>query len=123
MEIKGKVVKVLPELTGEGKNGPWIKRSFIIETESQYPKKVQISSFGDKLNVGLIKEGNDLNVSFELESREFNERWYTDVRAWKIELAGGAVNTQNTQPSTSNFVQSTPINEPNMEDGGDDLPF
>lgn len=86
MEIKGKVVKVLQKQTGEGKNGTWVKRSFIIETEGQYPKKVQISSFGDKLNVELIKEGNYLNVSIELESREYNGRWYTDVRAWKIEL-------------------------------------
>lgn len=123
MEIKGKIMKVLPELTGEGKNGPWVKRMFVIETEGQYPKKVQISTFGDKLNVALIKEGNDVNVFFELDSREFNERWYTDVRAWKIELAGGVANTQTNQSNTSNFAQPTPISEPTMEDGGDDLPF
>ena len=112
MEIKGKVVKVLPELTGEGKNGPWIKRSFIIETESQYPKKVQISSFGDKLNVGLIKEGNILNVSIELESREYNGRWYTDVRAWKIELLEQSKIEDKKEPQ---------LNTQNNDDS--DLPF
>ena len=86
MEINGKVIKVLPKQTGEGKNGTWTKRLFIIETDGQYPKKVQISAFGDKLNVGIIKEGNDLNVHFDLESREFNDKWFTDVRAFKLEL-------------------------------------
>lgn len=123
MEIKGKIVKVLPELTGEGKNGTWVKRLFIIETEGQYPKKVQISSFGDKLNVALIKEGNDVNVSIELESREFNERWYTDVRAWKIDLAGGVAQTvASSTINNDTKVPSTVIPEP-TEDGGDDLPF
>lgn len=112
MEIKGKVVKVLQKQTGEGKNGTWVKRSFIIETEGQYQKKVQISSFGDKLNVGLIKEGNILNVSIELESREYNGRWYTDVRAWKIELLEQSkiedkkepqLNTQNNDDSVLPF--------------------
>jgi len=112
MEIKGKVVKVLQKQTGEGKNGTWVKRSFIIETEGQYPKKVQISSFGDKLNVGLIKEGNILNVSIELESREYNGRWYTDVRAWKIELLEQSKIEDKKEPQ---------LNTQNNDDS--DLPF
>lgn len=112
MEIKGNVVKVLQKQTGEGKNGTWVKRSFIIETEGQYPKKVQISSFGDKLNVGLIKEGNILNVSIELESREYNGRWYTDVRAWKIELLEQSKIEDKKEPQ---------LNTQNNDDS--DLPF
>ena len=112
MEIKGKVVKVLQKQTGEGKNGTWVKRSFIIETEGQYPKKVQISSFGDKLNVELIKEGNYLNVSIELESREYNGRWYTDVRAWKIELLEQSKIEDKKEPQ---------LNTQNNDDS--DLPF
>lgn len=86
MQINGKVVKVFPPQTGEGKNGNWIKRAFVLETDGQYPKKVQISAFGDKMNVNLIKEGNELNVSFDLESREYNDKWYTDVKAFAIHL-------------------------------------
>ena len=56
MEIKGKVIEVLPELTGEGKNGTWTKRAFIIETDGQYPKKVQIGAFGDKMAIEFISK-------------------------------------------------------------------
>jgi len=88
MEIKGKVIEVLPELTGEGKNGTWTKRAFIIETDGQYPKKVQIGAFGDKMAIEFIKIGNVLSIHFDLESKEFNGRWYTEVKAFKLELLG-----------------------------------
>ena len=88
MEIKGKVIEVLPELTGEGKNGTWTKRAFIIETDGQYPKKVQIGAFGDKMAIEFIKKGYELNVHFNLESKEFNGKWYTEANAYKLEMIG-----------------------------------
>ncbi len=118
MEIKGKVLKILPELTGEGKNGTWTKRSFIIETEGQYPKLVQISAFGNKMNVDAIKFGNHLNVHFNLESREYNDRYYTEVSAYKIELIG------STQSGNMDIKQ--PVNTSNAiikSEDDDDLPF
>ena len=82
MEIRGKVIDLLDEKRGQGKNGEWKKRDFVLETTTdQYPKKVCISMWGDKIDQFALKVGEDVNVSINLESREFNGKWYTDVRA------------------------------------------
>jgi hypothetical protein len=90
MELKAKLVQSLPLQTGTGKNGEWKKQDIIVETEGQYPKKVCISVWGDKINTSQLQPGKLLNISFDVESREYNGRWYTDVKAWKIEAAGNA---------------------------------
>jgi len=98
LEIQGKLVKILAPVTGEGKNGAWTKQEFIIETYDQYPKKVCCAAWGDKVETlrrfGL---GDDLRVSINIESREYNERWFTEVRAWKLDAAAapGAAPQQN----------------------------
>ena len=121
MELKAKVVQLLPLVTGEGKNGqPWKKQEFILETDGQYPKKVCASIWGDKINMDVIKEGNIVNLSFDLESREYNNRWYTEVRGWKIELAEAG--KSNNQPNESHS-QNTVIAPPSMDNISDDLPF
>ncbi len=88
MEIKGRLIHVLAVQSGEGKNGPWKKQDFVIETDGQYPKKVCLTIWGDKFNETFLTVGNELLVSFDAESREYNGRWFTDLKAWKIELAG-----------------------------------
>jgi uncharacterized protein DUF3127 len=91
MDISGKIVQFLQVQTGQGKNGPWKKQDFILETGDQYPKKVCIAVWGDKIDMSNIKTGEAVDVSFDIESREYNGRWYTDVKAWKItKKAGGA---------------------------------
>jgi hypothetical protein len=86
MNIIGKVTDLLPLQTGISKNGQWRKQDIIVETCGQYPKKICISVWGDKINEKQLLIGNNLDISFELESREFNRKWYTDVKAWKINL-------------------------------------
>jgi hypothetical protein len=49
--------------------------------------------WGDKINLSQLKTGQNLNISFDIESREFNGRWYTDVKVFKLET-GSAVNSQ-----------------------------
>lgn len=112
MEIKGKVIEVLPELTGEGKNGTWTKRAFIIETDGQYPKKVQIGAFGDKMAIEFIRKGYELNVHFNLESKEFNGKWYTVANAYKLELLG-----KTTKDIPKEKIKNV------QDDIEDDLPF
>ena len=87
LEIIGRVVKILPKQSGVGKNGAWSKGEFVIETMEQYPRKVCISAWGDKSDVleQQCSVGRVVKVSIHIESREFNDKWYTDVRAWRID--------------------------------------
>jgi len=87
LEVSGKVVKLLPLQTGESARGPWKKQDMIIETNEQYPKKIAITCWAEKVDViQNLKEGSNVQVAINIESREFNERWYTDVKAWKIDV-------------------------------------
>ena len=87
VQLTAKLVQVLPLQTGSSKNGEWKKQDIIVETDGQYPKKVCISIWGDKINASQLQIGKMLNISFDIESREYNSRWYTDVKAWKVEAA------------------------------------
>jgi hypothetical protein len=116
LEITGRLVKIMPQQTGSGSRGNWVKQEFVIETTEQYPKKVCCSLWGDKAeSLKNYREGDEVKVSFNLESREYNERWYTDVRAWKLEpAASGKKSAPQNQESS-----------PSMEISGEeeDLPF
>jgi hypothetical protein len=90
MQLTAKLIQVLPLQTGAGKNGQWKKQDIIVETEATYPKKICVSVWGDKIDASQLQTGNQLKIDFDVESREYNGRWYTDVKAWKIELAGSA---------------------------------
>lgn len=95
MEIQGKVIKILSLQTGEGKNGTWKKQEFILETDTAYPKKICFSLWGDKLNMLQGAEGQSVTVGFDLESREYNGRWFTEAKAWKIEILSGSKSPDN----------------------------
>jgi hypothetical protein len=115
MEITGKIINLLPLQTGTSKNGQWKKQDIIVETSGQYPKKVCISIWGDKINETQLVIGNNIDIAFELESREFNGKWYTDVKAWKLNLSE---NTPAQKPADFHF--ST---EEISEEDDDGLPF
>jgi hypothetical protein len=84
MELSGKIIEILPEKSGESTRGQWRKQEYVLETEGEYPKKVCFMIWGDKIDDFSIKNGEELIVSIDLESREYIGRWYTDVKAWKI---------------------------------------
>ena len=119
MEVKGKVIQLLTPVTGQGKNGPWRKQEFVLETQSQYPKKVCLSMWGDKIDQFKVAAGDVVTASVELESREYNNRWYTEARAWKVvkESSGQSyegIDTVRDEPAGLNQGQGTST---------DDLPF
>jgi hypothetical protein len=96
LSITGKVIKVLPQQTGTGSKGAWFKQEFVIETNDQYPKKVCLSAWGDNCDmVDGLQKNEEVTVNFNVESREHNERWYTELRIWKIKKDGG-VKTEKT---------------------------
>ena len=117
MEINGKIIELLPEKSGQSANGTWRKQEYILETTSQYPKKVCFMAWGDKIDQFAIKQGESLVVSVDLESREYNGRWYTDVKAWKVSRDDtkdySKPHSQTKMDETSNF--KNPLD--------DDIPF
>lgn len=85
MEITGKLIQILPAQSGTGKNGPWKKCDFIIETADKFPKKICITAWKELAEqIEKMPLETHLNVSFDLSSRDYNGKWYTDVKAWKI---------------------------------------
>jgi hypothetical protein len=116
MEIQGTIHSLLPEVNGQGRNGnTWRKREFILETEGQYPKKVCISVWGDKIDQFPLREGSKVQAAIDVESREYNGRWYTEVKAWKVVAneGGGSGPVVDQAPDYGRFDPGTP----------DDLPF
>jgi C1A family cysteine protease len=116
MQLTAKLIQVLPLQTGTGKNGQWKKQDIIVETEGQFPKKVCITIWGDKINENQLQVGSQLAISFDVESREYNGKWYTDVKAWKIEAAGAAKATTNAIDGQEYFDEGQMENK-------EDLPF
>lgn len=118
MDIKGTVIQIFPTQTGQGKKGQWQKQEFLLETQGQYPKKICMSLWGhEKIDNADLEEGMTLTAHIELESREYNGRYYTEVRCWKIEGS-----------SRSGINSSKVADEPfatsqESQSGSDDLPF
>jgi hypothetical protein len=122
MELSGKIIQVLEEASGESQNGRWRRQDFILLVPGQYPKKICITIFGDKIDQFNVKEGEEVRVEAEIESREYNNRWYTSVKAWRIEKSGA--NYSDSVPDYD-MPQNLPNNDDFdlMQSGGDDLPF
>ena len=111
MEITGKVHRVLPLVTGQGRNGEWRKQEFVLEIPGKYPKQVCIAIWGDKIDEAQLKEGEEVKAQIDVSSREHNGRWYTEVRSWKIERPESQVRSEENQ-----FIDAPAEEE-------DDLPF
>ncbi len=126
LEINGKIVQIMDAVTGQGNNGPWTKREFVIETADQYPKKICFVAWNDKATIlERLADGAQVKVSFDASSREYNQRWYTELRIWKLEMLGG----QAPAPGAPAQNQAAPIPQEKLADtfGSDenenDLPF
>jgi hypothetical protein len=120
LQVKGKISQILEPESGVSRAGKeWQKQEFVIETDEQYPRKVCFTLFGEKTSlINGLSEGEEVEVSFNLESREFNGKWYHNINAWKIE-----------QPSAENIPEPPPefrtedIPPEPDDDAANDLPF
>ena len=132
LELEGRIVRKLGVQTGTSARGAWSKQEFIFEyQEGNYPTQVCMNVWGEDKVRELDKyQVNDrVKVSFNLSSREFNGRWYTDVRAWRIEPAGAvqAPNQYDYTQSAGSSSAPTGVPMPSADDmsapADDDLPF
>ncbi|MFV1988594.1 MAG: DUF3127 domain-containing protein [Gemmatimonadota bacterium] len=135
LKIAGAVIELLEEQSGTGKNGPWHKQDFILETEGQYKNKVCITQWGENIEKFALKPQDRVTVHIDIQSREYNGRWYTDVKAWRIEReeagsdagAGTGPGEPAAGPGASGAGPGAPGagSPPPTEEGfdEDDLPF
>lgn len=124
MELQGKVIAALPIESGTSKAGnAWQKRNFVIETEGQYPKKICLQLFGDKVN-DCPNVGEEVKVSFDIDSREYNGRWYTQLNAFKVERPQAAAPAYPAPPAPAAAYDSfPPPPDYNSQAADDGLPF
>ena len=120
MEIRGKIIELLPEKSGQSANGGWRKQEYILETDGQYPKKICFMAWGEKIDQFNIKHGETVEVSVDLESRAYNGRWYTDVKAWKVSKEGEEAYSNTTYDDQDHY-QDKHERPPSIDD--DVIPF
>ncbi len=121
LEVIGRLFDILPEQSGTGKNGVWKKQDIVIETTEQFPKKICLSLWGDKVDQAKnYQKGQMMKVFASVESREYNGKWYTDVKPFRIDLDG--ISNATTETS-SNSLPDFGLTPDPVNDSLNDLPF
>lgn len=119
MEFEGLVYKVLPVVKGQSARGEWVKQEVVFELPGEFNRKLCVGFWGDKAqDAAALKPGQKVEVAINLESREYNGRWYTEARAWKLTLPAP------TAPVAPEMPPMPTIEEPSYSSfEADDMPF
>lgn len=119
MEFEGTVYRVLPVVKGTSQRGEWIKQEVVFELPGEFNRKICVGFWGDKAHeAGTLREGEKVAVSINVESREYNGRWYTEARAWKLTRLA-AQQSEPAYPDMPPFAEDVAYDK----DPVDDLPF
>ena len=122
LEIEGRIKQKLSRQSGQSARGAWEKQEFILEyQDGNYPADVMVTAFGsDKVaDLDRYQVGDQVKVSFNLRAREYNGRWYNDVRLWKLSPAGQEAPRQEQAPQApAPSIEDMPADIPE-----NDLPF
>ena len=135
LEIEGKIKTKLPPRSGSSARGGWTSQDFVVEyQDGNYPADACITAFGDEKvrDLDRFQVGDAVKVSFNVRAREFNGRWYNDLRMWRISAPGAAPAAGASAPAASGYAPAAgpaPMAPPpsfdDMPAAGpeDDLPF
>lgn len=137
MELQGKVIAAVEQRKGVSARGEWVSQDFVIETQDNYPRKMMFTVFGaDRLQRFQIQVGQLVNVSFDINAREWNGRWFNDIRAFDVRqvqpgqpAAGGDMPSFEPAAPAAAAPASPAQNDPfasaaeSTEESQDDLPF
>lgn len=106
MEVTGKIIVKLPMQSGVSKAGNnWSKQEYVLETQEAYPKKICFTFFGDRANQYPLEENEIVKVSFDIDSHEYNGRWFTSINAWKAEKVDASQMQQAAVPQATMAAQ------------------
>ncbi|MBE6288191.1 MAG: DUF3127 domain-containing protein [Mediterranea massiliensis] len=121
MEFTGKIIAILPARSGVSKTGnEWKVQEYVIEDHGQYPRKMCFDVFGaDKIEQFNIQMGEELTVSFDIDARQWQDRWFNSIRAWKVDRV------TTTPEAGAPVPPPPPAAAPDFlsGDSSDDLPF
>lgn len=123
MQLIGTLRELLPVVEGQSANGSWKKQDIIVETHEQFPKKVCISLWGDKLSDVSLVAGQPYSIDINIESREYNGKWYTDIKAWRIADFIQSQQPTSTPGSSASTAKSDDFMTNLTDDEDDVLPF
>ena len=132
LEIEGRIVRKMAVQSGQSARGSWARQDFILEyQDGNFPAQACFSAWGeDKVrDLDRFQVGDSVKVAFNIRSREYNDRWYNDLRVWRLSPVGGGAAPAAEAPSVADVPASAPA--PTLEDmpaftdadGNDDLPF
>ena len=120
MELQGKIIAVLPIKSGTSSSGKqWTSQEYVLEIGGQYPKHVCFEVFGDKIGEFGIQLGDELSVSFDIDARQWKDRWFNAIRAFRVNHLSSA-QPQQQQPKEAEIF---PPKQEVDESGNDPLPF
>jgi len=126
MEIRGKIIQKLDQVSGTSKAGKdWVKQEYILETLDSFPKKICFDFFGEKVNQYPLNVGEMVDLSFDIESREYQGRWYTNIRGWKAEKVDetAAAAPVAGAPAPAPIAPAPEVPDFSQGTQEDDLPF
>lgn len=124
MDLKGKIIAVLPVKEGTSSRGPWKSQEYVLETQEEYTQKAVFSIFGDeKINNAHIQVGDMVEVSFNFKASNYNGRWFNALSAWRVHNFNKDVSPERSAPSPTPQPNTAPPKQPATEGSADDLPF
>lgn len=128
MEISGTVIKILgtQKFVSQKNGNEYVKNTFVVETQGNYPKKIAFSVMGaEKFAQMSIQVGRAYNVQFDIESREWQERWFTECQAWRVTCIDGNAsgNVDTSAPPKVQEPTASEVQPVQQQNSGDDLPF
>jgi len=128
MEVSGKIIAKLPLQEGVAKSSGrnWKKQEYVLETHDSFPRKVKFDFFGDRVDQYPLEIGDEVTISFDIESREFNGRWYTDIRGWKADKEAASapgMAPAAAVPPVQSADPFAPQGFATADNAQDDLPF
>lgn len=105
MEIEGRLIMDLPEVGGTSKTGnPWRKKEWVLETLGSYPRKICFNAFGDRIGQFNLEVGKMYKLGVDVESREYNGRWFTEVRVFSAQEMTGTAPAQAPQAPAGGYA-------------------
>lgn len=124
MEVEGRIIQKLDPVSGVSKAGNnWSKQEYVLETQEAYPKKIFFSFFGDRANQYPLNVGDTVKLSFDIDSHEFNGRWFTNINGWKAEKIDATAVGQPQPMAQPQAAPMPPMPDFGSSDSNDDLPF